>query len=144
MAFVNEYIPKEDFEKYNINAIDRQAPGTVVSARDWTVDRARNIYLRQTSGPDRDDPSTWTSSWWSFYWKGELLWLKREALGITEEADGLRHAHVRITDFNIPERLAAHEEEIRQDLREAFNAYGGGGVFSRSSNTYIHYLEFAD
>ena len=145
MAFVNEYFTGSDIMKYGINEIDLKAPGTVVSSHSWTIDRARDIYLRRTSDGYRDDPSSSTWSWWTLYWKGELLWLKLEALGMAKkEADGLRHAHALITEFKIPEHLAAHEEEIRQDLREAFLAYGAGGVFFTSTTDFVNNIEFAD
>lgn len=142
MAFVNEYIPKEDYEKYDIKAIDFKTPGMMIGRRDWTIDRARNIYLRQTSDGYREDPISANWTWWTFYWKGELLWFKKIALGVTKEA-GLMRAHPRITDFTIPAHLETHKEEIKKDLREAFNAYGGGGVFSKGTD-FVYDLVFDD
>ena len=48
MAFINEYIPKEDLEKYDFKNLDvrpTEKSGTT-PARDWTVDREADIWLR--------------------------------------------------------------------------------------------------
>jgi hypothetical protein len=163
MAFVNEYIPKEDFEKYGIHEIDRQAPARSNNRRDWTIDRERDIYLRQVSTGSFDDEETHIS-WWTFYWKGTLLWFRREPLGTSVMgADGMRHASSRIYFLNVPEApetprqeiisimrsqkselpesLEAQRPEIYQDLRDAFNIYGGGGVYYANTD-YVHDLEF--
>jgi hypothetical protein len=140
MAFVNEYIPEADLEKYGIEEIDGKFLATGTKSRTWTVDRDRNIYLRCVA-QGRDELSR--ISTWTFYWKGELLWFKREGIGVEKKSDGLRHAHSRITDFTLPERLEPHRQEIYQDLRDAFHTYGGGGVFSTSTD-YVHDLEFAE
>ena len=44
MAFVNERIPEADVEKYGLEAIDEQHLVGCTNSRDWTIDRARDIY----------------------------------------------------------------------------------------------------
>ncbi len=138
MAFVNEYIPEADIEKYGLKEIDDKFLATGVKSRDWTIDCERNIYLRHVAS-GRDEFSM--ISTWTFYWKGTLLWFQREALGVSKGADGLRHANSRISKFTLPEHLEAQRHEIYRDLGDAFNTYGGGGVFS-SSTDYVHDLDF--
>ena len=141
MAFVNEYIPEEDFEKYEIREIDRQAPATIIWRRDWTIDRERDIYLRQVSRGYFDADETHIS-WWTFYWKGTLLWFRLEPFGeIVRGEDGLRHGSYWIKEFTLPESLQDQRQAIYQDLRDAFNIYGGGGVLSASTD-YVYDLEF--
>lgn len=41
MAFVNEYIPAEDFERFGLQEIDKRQ-ASAVRARDWTVGFAIN------------------------------------------------------------------------------------------------------
>ena len=74
MAFVNEEIPEADVEKYGLEAIDDSffgAGGT--TSRNWTIDRARDIYLRCVAR-GRDEESQLST--WIFYWKGALIWFK--------------------------------------------------------------------
>lgn len=138
MAYVNEYIPEADVKKYGLEEIDSKFLSTGINRRDWTIDRERDIYLRQvTTG--RDELST--ISKWTFYWKGNLLWFQREALGVAKGADGLRHSSSRISKFTLPEHLEAQRQDIYRDLNDAFGTYGGGGVFS-SSTDLVHDLEF--
>ena len=137
MAFVNEEIPEADVEKYGLEKIDNEllSIGKTYS-RDWTIDRARDIYLREVA-IGRDELSR--ISTWTFYWKGALIWFKREALGVEKKPDGLRHARSRLT-LTLPEDLTSRRQEIYQDLRDAFRTYGGGGIFSNSTD-YVHDLE---
>ena len=137
MAFVNERIPEADVEKYGLEKIDDSffgAGGT--TSRAWTIDRARDIYLRCVAR-GRDELSH--ISTWTFYWKGALIWFRREALGVEKKPDGLRHARSRLM-LTLPEHLTSRREEICQDLRDAFRTYGGGGIFSNSTD-YVHDLE---
>jgi hypothetical protein len=46
MPFVNERIPAEDFETYQLREIDKHHVVGGVNARTWTVDRERGMYLR--------------------------------------------------------------------------------------------------
>lgn len=130
MAFVNEYIPEADFEKYGLKEIDAKFLATGVKSRDWTIDRKRNIYMRQVT-TYREDMENVTK--WNFFWNGELLWFEKKVL----EASGGRRApvwaHIKIRNFNIPSQLEMYREKIYQDLREALLVYRDGGVFDTST-----------
>ena len=137
MAFVNERIPEADAKKYGLEAIDHYlSGGGETNSRAWTINRARDIYLRCVAR-GRDEESQLST--WIFYWKGALIWFRREALGVEKKPDGLRHARSRLM-LTLPEHLTSRREEICQDLRDAFRTYGGGGIFSNSTD-YVHDLE---
>ncbi len=128
MAFINERIPEADVEKYGLEKIDDSlfGAGRTIS-RAWTVDRARDIYLRCVAR-GRDEESHLST--WTFYWKGALIWFKREGLAFKGERGGPCWLHFKVYDFKIPESVQNCREEIFQDLREAFLAYRGAGIYA--------------
>lgn len=136
MAFVNEFIPKEDFEKFGLKKIDNSLPppgipALSVSSEQWTVDRVRDMYLRQvTSGRFLEDSHL---HGWTLYWRGHLLWFLREGIASKGVPQGPRWEHSRISKLKLPEPLVAMREDILADLREAFLVRAGGGVFSTAT-----------
>ena len=131
MAFVNERIPEADVEKYGLEKIDNEllSIGKTYS-RDWTIDRARDIYLREVA-MGRDELSR--ISTWTFYWKGELIWFKREVVDFKGARNAPCWSHQKVYDFRIPETVQPHREEIFRDLHDAFLAYRDGGIFATST-----------
>jgi hypothetical protein len=91
MAFVNEYIPEADYEKYGLREIDERMippglPAPRIKSRSWTVDRDRNMYLRKFShGRFPEDAHL---SGWTFFWRGELLWFARTVLHTGGQRNG--------------------------------------------------------
>ncbi|MFN3717189.1 MAG: hypothetical protein ACK4R8_10755, partial [Thiobacillus sp.] len=75
MAFVNEYIPKEDYDKYDLRRVCgehnlKSLRGHMYS-RDWTIDRDRDAFLIQVwSHRDAE------FNGWAFYWKGEWMFFE--------------------------------------------------------------------
>ena len=131
MAFVNERIPEADVEKYGLEKIDDLFFGAgVTTSRDWTIDRARDIYLREVA-IGRDELSR--ISTWTFYWKGELIWFKREVVDFKGARNAPCWSHQKVYDFRIPETVQPHREEIFRDLHDAFLAYRDGGIFATST-----------
>jgi hypothetical protein len=130
MAFVNEYITTEDFEKYGLAEIDAQFLVGGTTRGDWTIDRERNIYLREVA-TGREEMSG--ISKWSFFWKGDLLWFQRQGVAYRGKPGGPCWSHTKVTKFVIPSHLESNREEIYQDLRDAFMAYRDGGVFATST-----------
>ena len=131
MAFINERIPEADVEKYGLEKIDNEllSIGKTYS-RDWTIDRARDIYLREVA-IGRDELSR--ISTWTFYWKGELIWFKREVIDFKGARNAPCWSHQKAYDFRIPESVQSHREEIFRDLHDAFLAYRDGGIFATST-----------
>jgi hypothetical protein len=144
MTFVNEYIPEADYEKYGLREIDERMlpsglPAPRLSSDSWTIDRERDIYLRRCSrGRFPEDSHL---SGWTFFWRGELLWFARTVLDTGGERNGPRWGHSRIFHLRIPEHLKPHRDEILKDIREAFEAYAGGGVFSTATD-YTEQIDF--
>ena len=130
MAFVNERIPEADVKKYGLEAIDEQHLVGRTNSRDWTIDRNRNIYLRQVT-TYRDDMENITK--WTFFWKGHLLWFDKKILEAKGERRGSVWAHIQIRNFVIPPQLGAYRKQIYQDLHDAFLAYRDGGIFDTST-----------
>ena len=128
MAFVNERIPEADVKKYGLEAIDNSllGAGRTIS-RDWTIDRARDIYLREVA-MGRDELSR--ISTWTFYWKGELIWFKREVVDFKGARNAPCWTHQKVYDFKIPEAVQNHREEIFRDLHDAFLPYKTGGIYA--------------
>lgn len=148
MAFVNEYIPKPDMEKYQIKQIDQRVARRTC-ADSWTVDRERNMYLRRV-GAGREEFAHETD--WTFFWHGELLWVELELLEISSNGRNapcwtrkrLTKLCVMDGDSNhLPSRLEPRKAEILKDLEEALLAYKDGGVFS-ASTTYELFFEVAE
>ena len=128
MAFVNERIPEADVEKYGLEKIDNEllSIGKTYS-RTWTIDRTRDIYLREVA-VGRDELSH--ISTWTFYWKGALIWFKREELEFKGARGAPCWSHARVYNFDIPIPLQNRREEIFQDLHDAFLAYKTGGIYA--------------
>lgn len=49
MAFVSEFISPDDVARYDILSIDRKFLIGGTNARDWVIDREREIYLRNVA-----------------------------------------------------------------------------------------------
>ena len=138
MAFVNEFIPPEDVEKYGIKAIDEKFVVGRTRARDWTIDRDRDIYLRNVAMGAGADPDFRNQTTWTFYWHGDLLYLRLDLLEGRGERGGPGWSHwklIRINGSNgLPAHLKSDGAEILEDLTEAMNAYRDFGVYSSSTD----------
>lgn len=130
MAFVNEYIPPEDFVKYGIEAIDLQYWNTTLRSRQWTIDRERNIYLRAVASGKEELSHIST---WSLYWKSDLILFQREGVAYQGKPGGPCWSHTKVSKLALPPYLEGHREEIHQDLHDAFLAYRDGGVYATST-----------
>jgi hypothetical protein len=132
MAFVNEYIPEADVEKYGLKEIDAKHLVGRMNRRNWTIDRERNVYLREVT-TYRCEMENITK--WTFFWKGELLWFDKKVLEAGGNRRGPVWAHIQIRNFVIPPQLEAHCEEIYQDLREAIWPTGMAVYSAPAPNT---------
>ena len=129
--FVNEHISTSDVIKYNIEEIDKSYVIGGTSARDWTIDRDRDIYLRQVANGREENLGRST---WTFYWKGDLIRVDTLILS-TSGGPGLpSSSHKRIRNIDIPFHLFDQRAEIMLDLREALLAYRDGGIYAKSSS----------
>jgi hypothetical protein len=131
MGFVNEYIPAGDVEKYGLDEIDRRFVVGGTGARDWTIDRERDIYLRNVAN-GREDTRNRTT--WSFWRNGELLTLRLDMLDFQGQPGGEGYTRWRLVGVDGADASGAGSDEDRtgmlSDLREALLAYKDGGVFA--------------
>lgn len=140
MTFTNEFTPPADVEKYGLKEIDKRFEflGTV-SARDWTIDRERDMYLRHVAGPGAGgrDMEIRNQQTFTFFWKGHQLTLRLDALDGRWVDGEPGWSHWRLVTINgsdgLPESLKACRQEILADLKEALVAYRGAGAYSSAS-----------
>ena len=143
MGFVNEFIPEEDVEKYQLAEIDKRFVVGGTNARDWTIDRERDIYLRNVA-VGREDWRNQTE--WTFYWHGTLLTMRLDLVGTGGKTGEPGWAHWKMiwmcgTD-GLPMHLKPHKAQILDDLKEALTAFRGlGGVYAPAYSEYSVTLE---
>ncbi|MDH1261625.1 hypothetical protein [Pseudomonas sp. GD03944] len=150
MNFVNEYISKDDMDKFQIKDIDRRVRRYQrTNADTWTVDRESGTYLRCVArgGEDQLGESAWT-----FYWQGELLWIELKILDISSNGrNAPAWSHKKVMKLcvmgensdHLSERLSIQKNRILEDLEAALLAYKDGGVYA-SATTYTFKLEVAE
>jgi hypothetical protein len=98
------------------------------------------MYLRKFS--QGRFPEDHHLSGWTFYWRGTLLWFAYQSIKSGGQRAGPRWRHSRIFHLKIPERLKAQQEEILNDIREAFQTYAGGGVVYSTATEYTEQIDF--
>jgi len=130
MTFVNEYISAEEIKKYDLENINKRFIVGATKARDWTIDRKRNINLRNVAN-GREEFSH--QSTWTFYWHGELILLELDNISTSGVAGGDRCGNKKLRSITIPHHLEANYDEIIVDLKEALTVYKDGGVFATAT-----------
>lgn len=129
MAFVNEYIPEADFEKYDLRRICGEhnfVHAGHMYSRDWTIDRELNAFLIQVWSHHESK-----FDGWAFYWKGEWIFFEMTGMGGGGvRPDGSCWYGYRLKGFALPEHLDTNRKAILADLEQALGDYCGGGVFS--------------
>jgi hypothetical protein len=145
MAFVNEYISSQDVDKYHLEEIDERFVVGGVYARDWTIDRVRDIYLRIASR-GREDWRNQTE--WTFYWKGYLLVLRLDLLDARGANGEPGWSHWRLAWLNgsqgLPADLKAEKTQILETLKEALTNYQVAGVYSANYTDYSVTLDVVE
>jgi hypothetical protein len=131
MRFANERIPEEDVEKFGLPNIDKKFKFGRTYARDWAIDRSRDMYLRLVARGREEgaDQSTWT-----FYWKGELLTVQLEMISATAARGGHRREHERLVSLELPPHLEQQREQVVADLIDALTAYKSFGVHAATTS----------
>ncbi|MBT2745711.1 MULTISPECIES: hypothetical protein [unclassified Lysobacter] len=148
MPFVNEFIPAEDIEKYRLKAINAKFVVGGTNARDWTVDRDRDIYLRNVAMGAGAEPELRNQTTWTFYWHGELLTLRLDLLDATGGPGEPGWSFWKLVWLNgsngLPKHLKELETQIIEDLKAALTVYQGAGVYSANYATYSITLEIGE
>lgn len=105
MPFVNEEISKEQYEAYNIKAIDAKWRFSI-PIMDWTIDKERNIWLRLCyKHIDINSAKHEISITWNFYYKGALFTVFTKQLPVPEHRIGTEnYAYMEILDMYIGDK----------------------------------------
>ena len=143
MAFVNEYVSAEDIEKYGLAKSylamypgDKKLPDNY--APQWTIDRERNIILRQIRGanPARDG-----EHWIEFLLEldGKKFFIKVDRVSGSKT---LSESPYRVAWGNIvqiyPDDLDdARLRQVTETLKEALTARGYDGARKQIPNTIV-------
>ncbi|MDR0467384.1 MAG: hypothetical protein LBG67_00870 [Campylobacteraceae bacterium] len=131
MAYVNEKISDEDYEKYNLAEIDKRLRISNPSSA-WTIDREREIWLRlyrQTT--DRDNFGEEIYTIWDFYRKGYLISVKTEGIKWVHDKERNEvYQYLKILSLEIPKEIENEKEQILKELKKAFEE-SGGNPYSR-------------
>ena len=129
MAFVNEEISKEDWEKYNIDQISSRY-SYANGARNWIIDREKDIWLRfYYQSRDRDNNGEPTGPQeWDFYWKGHYLILKKDTIKYESDASIGKLATFEYTKYGVVSltlslELNARKKEIIKDVNYLLSNY---------------------
>ncbi len=73
MSFINEFISDADFQKYHLKNVDDRILVGRMRSDNWTIDRERDIYLRQVYR-GKEDFTHITK--WTFLWDGYVLFFE--------------------------------------------------------------------
>lgn len=127
MAFVNEYMAKDDIEKYHIEELDKRFWVGHYKPQ-WTVDRERDVYLRRLRS-GREDAAGRTLFY--FYWKGCEI-LADMLVKPHDNRGGEPGSHYSIHDLKVPNEVSVHREQIISDLKDALVVRKDNGILSRA------------
>jgi hypothetical protein len=122
MAYVNEKISKEDWEKYNLSNIDKRYGGGQFTNH-WTIDRERERWFRLylTVG-DQENSGAEICTYWNFYWKNNFILVKTKTIDRRRSDDGVCYGYLKILKLEIPSNVLQYKAQILKDLKEAFEA----------------------
>lgn len=134
MAFVNEYIPQEDLIKYDLDAINLKYLVGGTHARDWTIDRERNVYIRNVANGREE---FFHESIWTLFYMNQLIEFGLSNISHQVTADGVKVGHKKLRYLNLPDQLLEQKEEVISVIKEALTAYKDGGVFAMATRYAI-------
>jgi hypothetical protein len=146
MPFINEHTSEADIVKYGLREQSEEFRlGN--SKIEWTIDRARDIYLRHIETDFRSDPIIHK---FIFYWSGESIEIElmtmnfehNEYVSATETLKILPTMRPNNQDsFWLPSSLVASRTQITDDFKDALVVRNGteqSGLYS----TYVFKFEF--
>ena len=144
MPYVNEKMSDEDFEKYDFETFIEKF-GFRTPRFDWTIDRQRDIWLREyyelTDIEENLGAELWTD--WGFYWKGSFVVVRTKCIKRTRSDEGVCYGYVKILKFAIPKEAEQYKQEILKDLKEALEAsHLGLGIYATKTKITKADLEY--
>lgn len=140
MTFINEKVTEQDIEKYGLREINKQFVKGDVSYY-WTIDRDRNIYLRDMGG-NWQEPE---QQHFSFLWKGHLLRIELDRSGGGSFGGKgnttwkLREGSAR-QNIWLPDELEVQRECITEDLKDALIIFKDNGYLSTVAEHTAQFL----
>lgn len=129
MAFVNEYIPEADYEKYDLRRIcgehNLKSLRGYMYSQSWTIDRDCDAFLIPVWSHHESE-----FDGWAFHWKSTWMFFEVTiSKAVDSPVEDSCWSLYRIRKFTVPKHLDRSKDNIVADLRSAFSAYAGGGVF---------------
>ena len=142
MAFINEYIPPDDYKKYNINELKRitSAPARTGS-RCWAIDRKSGSWLYHVgSGFDREVGFD-GEQYWYFFWRNHLIGIKTKVMDVKGSGIGQHYsARQKIISIDCPSSHEINRDEMLLDFQAALSVYGPGGMLSDSISSKVEVI----
>lgn len=141
MLFINEFITAEDVEKYGIKSIDQNFIVGGTNSRQWTIDREREIYLRNVARGGGNEPEIRNQTKWSFFWHSVLLTLRLDLVDGGGRRGEPGWSHWRLVRINggteLPANLHTDKNIFIEDLKNALLAYKDFGAYSTNTDYRI-------
>jgi hypothetical protein len=135
MAFVNEYIPEADYEKYDLRRVCGERNFKYLKgemhSRDWTIDRDKDVFLIKTWSHHESE-----FDGWAFYWRGNWMFFEVKIADGSAMPDGSSCWFLfQLKGFTISQNLDGYRLDILNDLEKAFTAMPGGMTFNYSKRS---------
>ncbi|MHA3104260.1 hypothetical protein [Acinetobacter sp. ANC 3791] len=126
IGFINAKITEQDRLDYGL---DNYAIPYFKSARNWTIDREKKMFLVRTWRGHELGVDTHISVW-IFYVNGGFLKFTKEILQYKKIEDGHYYSKQKITDLRIIEEVNMDRQQLLQHIIEAMEVCQEMGIFS--------------
>lgn len=142
MAFVNEYIPEADYEKYDLRRIcgEHNLPSRrgKMHSRSWTIDREQNAFLIKVWSHHES-----RFEGYAFYWNGEWMFFDMQvAVGGESDIAASSCSYIfQVRNFKLAINQEKNIENKLDCLRAAITALPGGVGFDYAHrNVTVEFL----
>jgi len=145
MTYKLESIAESDAIAYGLKEIDRTFFIGATRARYWVIDRERGIYLRNVAHGGGAEPELRNRTFWTFYWRGELLTLRLDLVDGGGERHGAGWSRWMLVWINdgegLPPHLKSEAAEIIEELGVSLRVHKGIGGIHSSYTAYVTTVE---
>jgi len=117
MSFVGERIPEVDKDKINMEKVWEISSYFLEPTR-WAADRGRDVYLFPLRGSAPERPA-----YFGMCIQGELVVFEAEESGSGDNKAGVVLSY-KINRLNVSKAIEDRDEEIKELIKEALDAYG--------------------
>lgn len=124
MAFIEEIVPKEDWEKYNSFELKYDGQDCIVNEKigrylSWHVDRERDIYLIFLGGCANERPLTY-----ALIWRKQKIIIDAEVRATIEYLGAESESHWYIKRIKATQEMSSYKNELIEIILEAVRATG--------------------